>query len=146
MSFERTVFEQEILPALARSNSQAIAEKLMLFHESICAIKGNLFVSIGENCAVAASLRSTGHNRVGAGFFDNLVISASNVSHLIENNFSDILKLSNLHVSKWEGHDSVEDRLCKVFYHHYFIPRITQERMHECGIRRKICAGDIALF
>ena len=65
-------------------------------------------------------LKVAGLQTFGSNLFDNLVAPEGAVVALLDSDFSEILRLKNLEIRRWENHDSVFDRLYGIFFHHYF--------------------------
>jgi Putative papain-like cysteine peptidase (DUF1796) len=107
------------------------------------------FISLGENCGAAVKIREHRSRKLGASFFDNIVIRLEDAADLLRSEFAGLLNLKYLHIAKWDGIDSVYDEKQRIYYHHDFIIRIPALQKGWTGqepLIRVVDETDIPLF
>jgi hypothetical protein len=144
------LIEDQIFSRFSTFTATTIRLKIIKLNERLNQAREPVYISIGENCGPAVKLRGANLQALGASYFDNIVIPIDSFIELIKNDFNGVLSLSNLAVSSWEGHDSVINDRYKIYFHHYFHIRGSdneKSRLEEGGVRaRRIDEADIPLF
>lgn len=147
--YNRSAIETSLFQRLDDCTGSSIRMRLSAFSQRLMIATEPVWMSIGENCAAGVKLKAASLQTLGSNFFDNLVTPEDAVVALLDSNFSEILRLKNLEIRRWENHDSVFDSLYGIFFHHYFFirdPQLEKKDYSEGTMRRRIDEADVPLF